>query len=182
MRLADWFLLPAERGNPATEIDWRHDDKLGWTEGNDGVVLIDGAAYFRRLYEVLRECGAGDWVSFTDWQGDPDELLDGPGTEVGEVLAELATAGVNVRGLLWRSHPEAMNFGEGKNLAFSRAINQAGGQVLLDQRVRRGGSHHQKLVVAQHADPARDVAFVGGIDLCHGRGDDHDHLGDAQVV
>ena len=42
---------------------------------------------------------AGDWVSFTDWQGDPDELLDGPGTEVGEVLAELAIAGVNVRGL-----------------------------------------------------------------------------------
>ncbi len=36
---------------------------------------------------------AGDWVSFTDWQGDPDELLDGPGTEVGEVLADLAAAG-----------------------------------------------------------------------------------------
>ena len=91
-------------------------------------------------------------------------------------------AGVNVRGLLWRSHPEAMNFGEAKNLAFSRAINQAGGQVLLDHRVRRLGSHHQKLVVVQHGDPARDVAFVGGIDLCHGRGDDHDHLGDPQVV
>ena len=85
-------------------------------------------------------------MSFTDWQGDPDELLAGPGTEVGEVLAELAARGVNVRGLLWRSHPEAMNFGEAKNLAFSRAINEAGGQVLLDHRVRRGGSHHQKLV------------------------------------
>jgi phosphatidylserine/phosphatidylglycerophosphate/cardiolipin synthase-like enzyme len=182
MPLSDWFLTAPERGNPATELDRRHADGSSWTEGNTGTVLIDGAEYFARLYEVLRECGAGDWVSFTDWQGDPDELLDGPGTEVGEVLAELATAGVNVRGLLWRSHPEAMNFGEGKNLAFSRAINQAGGQVLLDQRVRRGGSHHQKLVVAQHADPARDVAFVGGIDLCHGRRDDHDHLGDAQVV
>ena len=51
-------------------------------------VLVDGADYFARLYEVLRACRAGDWVSFTDWQGDPDELLDGPDTEVGEVLAD----------------------------------------------------------------------------------------------
>ncbi len=182
MSLTDWFLTPAERGNPATEIDRRHGDGTAWTEGNDGQVLIDGADYFARLHEVLCECAAGDWVSFTDWQGDPDELLAGPGTGVGEVLAELAARGVNVRGLLWRSHPEAMNFGEAKNLAFSRAINQAGGQVLLDQRVRRTGSHHQKIVVVQHADPTRDVAFVGGIDLCHGRGDDHRHLGDPQVV
>ena len=45
--------------------------------------------------------------------------------------------------------------------------------MLLDQRVRRGGSHHQKLVVvAATAGPDDDVAFVGGIDLCHGRRDD----------
>jgi phosphatidylserine/phosphatidylglycerophosphate/cardiolipin synthase-like enzyme len=182
MPLADWFLTPDERGNAATELDRRHDDGTAWTEGNSGTVRVDGAEYFARLHRALCECGAGDWVSFTDWQGDPDELLDGPGSEVGEVLTELVERGVNVRGLLWRSHPEAMNFGEGKNLAFSRALNDAGGQVLLDQRVRRGGSHHQKLVVVQHADPAQDVAFVGGIDLCHGRRDDHGHLGDSQAV
>jgi hypothetical protein len=158
MSLSDWFLTASERGNPSTEVDRRHDDGLAWTEGNDGRVLVDGAEYFARLHEVLCACEPGDWVSFTDWQGDPDELLRGPGTEVGNVLAELATRGVNVRGLLWRSHPEAMNFGEGKNLAFSKAINDAGGQVLLDHRVRRTGSHHQKLVVVQHADPARDGA------------------------
>ena len=89
---------------------------------------------------------------------------------------------MHVRGLLWRSHPEAMNFGEGKNLSFSRVVNEAGGQVLLDQRVRRGGSHHQKLVVVRGSDPAADVAFVGGIDLCHGRRDDARHLGDPQAV
>ncbi len=59
MELEDWFLLPAERGNPSTEIDWRHDDKRAWTEGNDGTVLIDGAAYFERLHEVLCECRGG---------------------------------------------------------------------------------------------------------------------------
>ena len=53
--------------------------------------------------------------------------------------------------------------------------------MLLDQRVRRAGSHHQKLVLIRHADAGRpDVAFVGGIDLCHGRRDDERHLGDVQ--
>ena len=43
---------------------------------------------------------------------------------------------------------------------------------MLDERVRRGGSHHQKLVLLRRARPEDDVAFVGGIDLCHGRHDD----------
>ncbi len=75
-----------------------------------------------------------------------------------------------------------MNFGEGKNLSFSRVVNDAGGQVLLDHRVRRGGSHHQKLFVVRRPRGVGDVAFVGGIDVCHGRRDDHHHLGDPQAV
>lgn len=48
-------------------------------------------------------------------------------------------------------------------------------------RVRPGGSHHMKLVVLRHPGrPGRDVAFVGGIDLCHSRRDDSAHFGDPQ--
>jgi phosphatidylserine/phosphatidylglycerophosphate/cardiolipin synthase-like enzyme len=48
-------------------------------------------------------------------------------------------------------------------------------------RVRPGGSHHQKFVVLRHPGrPKRDVAFVGGIDLCHSRRDDATHAGDSQ--
>ncbi len=48
--------------------------------------------------------------------------------------------------------------------------------------MRRGGSHHQKLfVVRRKGRPEDDVAFVGGIDLCHGRRDDADHAGDPQA-
>ena len=55
--------------------------------------------------------------------------------------------------------------------------------MLLDQRVRFGGSHHQKLVVIRHPGaPERDVAFAGGIDLCHSRRDDESHRGDPQAV
>ena len=52
----------------------------------------------------------------------------------------------------------------------------------LDERVRRDGSHHQKLVLIRRARPEDDVAFVGGIDLCHGRRDDRDHHGDPQPL
>ena len=64
---------------------------------------------------------------------------------------------------------------------FSRAVNTAGGEVLLDNRIRRGGSHHQKVVVVRRENqPADDIAFVGGMDLVHGRHDDARHLGDPQ--
>ncbi len=50
-------------------------------------------------------------------------------------------------------------------------------------RVRVGGSHHQKFVVIRHRDdPTRDIAYVGGIDLCHSRRDDVDHGGDPQAM
>ncbi|MFE4620647.1 hypothetical protein ACFRJ7_31550 [Streptomyces sp. NPDC056747] len=50
-------------------------------------------------------------------------------------------------------------------------------------RVRPGGSHHQKLVVLRHPGrPELDVAYVGGIDLCHNRNDDADHRGDRQSL
>ena len=76
-----------------------------------------------------------------------------------------------------------MNFTEQENLALTKGVNRAGGEILLDERVRRGGSHHQKLVVTRRRDGADDdVAFVGGIDLCHGRHDDARHLGDPQAI
>ena len=41
----------------------------------------------------------------------------------------------------------------------------------------------RKLFVIRHRDAAdRDVAFVGGIDLCLGRRDDERHAGDEQAV
>ena len=49
-------------------------------------------------------------------------------------------------------------------------------------RVRPLGSHHQKMVVMRHPGrPELDVAFVGGIDLCHSRRDSEEHPGDPQA-
>jgi phosphatidylserine/phosphatidylglycerophosphate/cardiolipin synthase-like enzyme len=151
------------------------------TPGNLVQPLVHGATYFRRLCEVVANTHAGDRIFFTDWRGDPDQLLDDGGPRVEELLCDAAERGVEVRGLLWRSHSDKVTFSAQENQHLGRDINEAGGEALLDQRVRRGGSHHQKLFVVRHPkNPERDVAFVGGIDLCHGRRDDERHLGDEQ--
>jgi phosphatidylserine/phosphatidylglycerophosphate/cardiolipin synthase-like enzyme len=178
----EWFLTTTERENDATKLDRRRsDDDRAWTAGNDAQVLIDGASYFRRLFDALCSLRAGDSVYFTDWRGDADEQLAGPGTEVATVLADAARRGVAVRGLVWRSHPDQTRFSEQENLELVEVVNAAGGDVLLDERVRRGGSHHQKLFVIRRRGQD-DVAFVGGIDLCHGRHDDQAHRGDDQAI
>ena len=178
-----WFLDATARGNDDTEIDRRHADGAAWTVGNRVGVLVHGREYFTRLYEVLCTLDRDDWLHLTDWEGDPDERLAGPGTELAHVLCDLAGRGVHVRGLLWRSHPRRAHFSEEAHVRLTKQVNEAGGELLLDERVRRGGSHHQKLVVVRrHDGPDDDVAFVGGIDLCHGRNDDAEHLGDEQPI
>jgi phosphatidylserine/phosphatidylglycerophosphate/cardiolipin synthase-like enzyme len=179
----DWFLTIAERGNAATAIDRRRADGRAWTEGNQVHPLIDGASYYPRLHAALERLQAGDRVYLTDWRGDADERLDGPGTEIGRVLVGLARRDVTVRGLLWRSHPDETHFSEEQNQRLGRLVNEAGGEILLDERVKGPGCHHQKLVVVTRPGREDDeVAFAGGIDLCHGRHDDHRHLGDPQAI
>ncbi|MEP7202985.1 MAG: phospholipase D family protein [Ilumatobacteraceae bacterium] len=180
VRLTDWFLTASERGNPDTSIDAHHE--AAWTEGNDCRVLIHGATYFARLFDELSAAGPGDTVLFTGWRSDSEEQLVRPGTEVASVFRQMVSKGVNVRGLLWRSHPAQIRFSEQENFLLVDVINEAGGEAFLDERVRRSGSHHQKLVIIRHVSTRGDLAFVGGIDLAHGRHDDHRHEGDPQVV
>jgi phosphatidylserine/phosphatidylglycerophosphate/cardiolipin synthase-like enzyme len=178
-----WFLSAEERGNDASRIDRRHSDGKGWTEGNAVVPLVHGANYFARLHAELTSVGHGDQVWFLDWRGDAGQRLAGPGTEVGPMLAAAARRGVAVRALVWRSHPDEEGYSEQENKHVAQLVNDAGGEVVADERVRRFGSHHQKLVVIQRCDSGgEDVAFVGGIDLCHGRGDDERHGGDPQAI
>jgi phosphatidylserine/phosphatidylglycerophosphate/cardiolipin synthase-like enzyme len=163
--VSDWFLPETVRP---------------WTSGNLVVPHVHGASYFARLLEVVEATGPGDRIFLTDWRGDADERLTETGPTVGDLLASACERGVEVRAILWRSHPGKLNSEENDHLG--HVINDAGGQALLDERIKRGGSHHQKLfVVRRKGRPDLDVAFVGGIDLCHGRRDDAEHRGDPQA-
>ena len=171
-----WFLSREERGNSATNI-------RPWTTGNSVTALVPGAEYFPLLYQRLCRTERGDHVYFADFRGDTEELMDGDGTSVGTVLGDLARRSVLIFGLIWRSQPGWLDQSEGKNAELARAVSDEGGQVLLDPRTRRGGSHHQKFVVIRHPGrPAEDVAFVGGIDLGLSRNDDGAHGGDPQTM
>ena len=180
MSIERWFLSPSERGNPWTRVDARRAPRV-WSTGNDVEPLVHGATYFRALAEAVTAAGPGDLVLFTDWRGDPDERLADDGPTVSDLLCTAARRGVIVKGLIWRSHLDGLRFSAAENRHLGEAINRAGGEGVLDMRVRAGGSHHQKLVVVRHRHrPELDVAFVGGIDLCHSRRDDERHLGDPQ--
>jgi phosphatidylserine/phosphatidylglycerophosphate/cardiolipin synthase-like enzyme len=174
--IGNWFLSNGERRNPASDI-------RNWTTGNLVEPLIDGACYFDCLQSLLRRMQAGDQMYFADFRGDTEELLAGPRTSVGEMLSALAARGVLVFGLIWRSQPSWLDQSEGKNAELARAVSDAGGEVLLDSRTRRAGSHHQKLVVLRFSGRnQRDIAFFGGIDLSRSRHDDGQHLGDPQAM
>ena len=183
MRYDDWFLTSEERGNPMTEIDSYRSGVAAWTEGNHVVYLIDGVSYFHSLAEVISILEPGDEVRFVDWRGDPDERVLKDGTSIAALMASACRRGVDVRGLLWRSHSDRFGFNSQQNRRLAGEVTEAGGEVLLDERVRRGGSHHQKMILVRHPSRLdRDVAFIGGIDLSHGRRDDTSHGGDFQVI
>ncbi|NUR88671.1 MAG: phospholipase, partial [Nonomuraea sp.] len=174
MSLDEWFLTASERGNDATDL-------LPWTRGNLVRPLVHGSAYFRELRRRLDGLGADDLLLLADWRGDPDERLEDGGPRIGAALAAAAGRGTLVRALIWRSHLDFLRFSSAENRHLGTDLEAAGGQALLDTRVRRGGSHHQKFVVLRHhADPGADAAFLGGIDLCHSRRDDATHAGDPQ--
>jgi len=178
----DWLLTSRERGNPATVLDRRHPQDAAWSNGNEVRLLVHGVTYFAELLAAVEALGTGDVLLFTDWRGDPDELLGGRGSEVATVLCAAARRGVVVKGLVWRSHLDRLQFSAGENRLLGEDIEAAGGECLLDMRVRPGGSHHQKFVVLRHPGrPDLDVAYVGGIDLSHSRGDSAAHTGDHQA-
>jgi phosphatidylserine/phosphatidylglycerophosphate/cardiolipin synthase-like enzyme len=182
--LPDLFLLPDERENAQTRIDAHHPDGVAWSLGNHVRPIVHGRPYFAELHERVSAMGEGDLLVFVDWRGDPDQrLTDDADSTVSATFTAAARRGVDVRGLLWRSHWNRLGFHSEKSRLLGVEIDEAGGQCLRDMRVRTGGAHHQKFVVLRHRDdPGRDIAYVGGIDLCHSRRDGIEHEGDAQTV
>ncbi|HYE99190.1 MAG TPA: phospholipase, partial [Planctomycetota bacterium] len=141
-------------------------------------VLIDGRDYFRAFYHAAR--AARRYVLVAGWQFDSDvELVRGADLserrEDVRLLPFLRTLCRNrpeliVRILCWDYSPAYMldrewmqdlvfNWTTPDNLSFR-----------FDDRHAIGGSHHQKFVVIDG-----QLAFVGSMDLCHGRWDYRAH-------
>ncbi len=179
---AHWLLSKSERANAQTDLDARHPGEQAWSGGNCVRPLVHGATYFAELRDRIAGTRPGDLILFTDWRGDPDEqLTDEPDSGVENLLSAADRRGVDVRGLIWRSYWDKLSFSAAANRHLGEQLQRNGAEALLDMRVRTGGSHHQKMVVIRYRGAsADDIAYVGGIDLCHSRRDDAAHHGDPQ--
>ena len=152
--------------------------------GNRVEVLVDGADVLPSSLRGAVLAAPDDWVHFTDWEGDPDERLDGPGTEWRTCWRTCARKRrARARSALAFAPRAGRTSPSSRTSRSRRASTRPVARSSSTSAVRRGGSHHQKLVVIRRRDGNDDdVAFVGGIDLCHGRHDDGRHLGDPQAV
>ena len=147
-----WFLTNQERENPHTRIDDVRGDGTAWSSGNTVRAIVHGRPYFEELHERITGLGPGDRLYFADWQGDPDQqLTDDPASTLSATLVAAVERGVDVRGLLWRSHWHRLGFSAHRHRYLGEEIGEAGGQCLRDMRVRTRGAHHQKFVVIRHA-------------------------------
>ena len=145
--------------------------------------LVHGSEYFRALAERAGGRPAtATWCSFSGWRGDADERLGRrPGrpsprpSRARRGAARWSAGCCGARTSTCSATPQR------EPPARRGGRRRAGGEVLLDQRIRPFGCHHQKFVVVRHAQhPADDVAYVGGIDLAPVAGTTIDHRGDPQ--
>ena len=91
MAIDQWLLADAERGNPASTLG-------AWSDGNAVHPLVHGAVYFERLVHEVEELAPDDHLLFTDWRGDPDELMRPDGPTVGELFSAAARSGRHGQG------------------------------------------------------------------------------------
>jgi len=127
VRLGEWFLQADERGNSATRIDSGRAETEAWTEGNEVRALVHGSSYFAELVDELAALVDADEVHFTDWRGDADERLLANGPPIGALLSDLVRRGVDVRGLVWRSHADRFAFSAKQNRVLADEVSDAGG-------------------------------------------------------
>src|SRR6185312_1452104 len=113
-----WFLTTAQRGNPASTL-------AAWCAGNRVEPLLHGATYFDRLVTEVEALRRGDYVFFTDWRGDPDELMRPGGPRVRDLFSAAAERGVVVKGLVWRSHLDKFQFSKQENEHLGEGIERA---------------------------------------------------------
>ena len=77
---------------------------------------MHGAVYFAELARCVRALRRGDLLLFTDWRGDPDERLTAEDdTMIADLFCAAAERGVDVRGLVWRSHWDRLAFSAEEN-------------------------------------------------------------------
>ena len=122
LRLVSQRERAAQPCNPPRPASPRRRGVVHWHNADP---LVHGATYFAELLRCIGELRRGDLLLFTDWRGDPDQLLTGdPDSTVSQALCEAARRGVDVRGLIWRSHLDKLGLSASENRHLGEEIEQ----------------------------------------------------------
>ncbi|XP_016989766.2 phospholipase D2 isoform X1 [Drosophila rhopaloa] len=136
---------------------------------------VDGAQYMSAVADGLE--AALEEIYIADWWLSPEiymkrPALDGDYWRLDKILLRKAEQGVRVFVLLYKevemalginSYYSKSTLAKHENIKVMRHPDHARGGILL-------WAHHEKIVVIDQS-----YAFMGGIDLCYGRWDDHRH-------
>ncbi|XP_002062808.3 phospholipase D2 isoform X1 [Drosophila willistoni] len=136
---------------------------------------VDGAQYMAAVADGLE--AASEEIYIADWWLSPEiymkrPALDGDYWRLDKILLRKAEQGVRVFVLLYKevemalginSYYSKSTLAKHENIKVMRHPDHARGGILL-------WAHHEKIVVIDQT-----YAFMGGIDLCYGRWDDHHH-------
>ncbi|KAH8339964.1 hypothetical protein KR067_004173 [Drosophila pandora] len=136
---------------------------------------VDGAQYMSAVADGLE--AATEEIYIADWWLSPEiymkrPALDGDYWRLDKILLRKAEQGVRVFVLLYKevemalginSYYSKSTLAKHENIKVMRHPDHARGGILL-------WAHHEKIVVIDQT-----YAYMGGIDLCYGRWDDHHH-------
>lgn len=146
----------------------RHHTEASW--------FVDGQGYMSAVADAME--AAQEEIYIADWWLSPEIYLKRPMFEgehwrLDKLLKRKAEAGVKIYVLLYKEFQYAL----GLNSYYSKQTLSAmhdNIQVLRHPDHAKVGvflwAHHEKIVVVDQM-----YAFLGGIDLCYGRWDDHEH-------
>jgi phosphatidylserine/phosphatidylglycerophosphate/cardiolipin synthase-like enzyme len=155
-----------------------------FTRDNAVDLFVDGESYMESLATRFDGLGGGDQVLMAGWRFSPDQRLRPavPGSpSIQQLALDLHARGVAFRALVYGSFATTLPvrvsipaFPSRDNLDFRTALAAAGVGAMLDARVARFGSHHQKAAVVRSAAEGA-WAYAGGIDICLDRWDNAAH-------
>lgn len=139
--------------------------------------FVDGSSYMAAVAQAMEN--AKEEIFIADWWLSPEiymkrPAIDGEHWRLDKILQRKAIQGVKIFVLLYKEVQYALGInsyyskqclvkGHHENIKVLRHPDHAKAGVFL-------WAHHEKVVVVDQT-----YAFVGGIDLCYGRWDDHEH-------
>ncbi|KAI5475207.1 phospholipase D [Pseudohyphozyma bogoriensis] len=147
-------------------------------DGNDVKWYVDGHDYFYALSELLDSAKETIWI--LDWWLTPELFLRRPPSEneqwrLDRLLLKKAEQGVKINIIVYKEVTQTMTMSSSHtkhhledmhdNISVMRHPDHIGGEITLYW------SHHEKVVIVDNV-----YACIGGLDICFGRWDAHNHV------